>query len=95
MSLFLVVTIAKMLLHYLKQTIFHGTQRAKARLLVLITFSNVVWARILDDHIFTSTYINFLETNPISLSLKKQRVVARYSTKAAHRALANATCKTM
>ena len=75
-------TAKKRLLRYLKQTIFHGIQLTKFGLLALITYFDVDWARNIDDRISTSTYISFLGPNPISWSLKKQRVVAKSTIEA-------------
>ncbi|KAL6329180.1 hypothetical protein AAG906_014788 [Vitis piasezkii] len=49
----------------------------------------------IDDQTSTSAYISFLGPNPISWSSKKQRAVARSTTEAEYRALANATFETM
>ncbi|WJZ87886.1 hypothetical protein VitviT2T_007234 [Vitis vinifera] len=88
-------TAKKRLLRYLKQTIFHGIQLTKFGLLALITYFDVDWARNIDDRISTSTYISFLGPNPISWSLKKQRVVAKSTIEAEYRALANVVSETM
>jgi hypothetical protein len=48
-----------------------------------------------DGRTLTSAYISFLGTNPILWTSKKQRVVARSTTEAEYRALANAALETM
>ena len=88
-------TTTKRLLWYLKQTIFHGIQLTKSGPPALITYSNVDWAGNIDDRTSISAYISFLGPNPISWISKKQRVVARSTTKVEYQALANVASETM
>ena len=81
-------TATKRLLPYLKQPIFHGIQIHKAGFPILRTYSDADWAGNVDDRTSTFAYINFLGSNPISWSSKKQRAVTRSITKAEYRALA-------
>jgi hypothetical protein len=85
----------KRLLRYLKQTIFHGIHIRKAAAPCLITYSDADWAGNIDDRTSTSTYITFLGCNPISWRSTKQRAVARSSTEAEYRALANGASETL
>ena len=88
-------TATKRLIHYLKQTIFHGIQLTKAGTPVLRTYTDADWAENIDDRTSTSAYIIFLGSNHISWSSKKQRAVAHSTTKAKYQALANAASETM
>lgn len=58
--------VVKILLRYLKQTIFHGIHLAKSGPHILTTLLDANWAENLDDCTSTSAYIGFLGTNPIS-----------------------------
>jgi len=69
-------TTTKRLLRYLKQTIFYVIHIQRAETLILKTYFDADWAGNIDDRTSTSIYISFPGSNPISWSLKKQKVVA-------------------
>ena len=79
----------------MKNTIFHGINIRKTSSPTLTCFSDADWAGSLDDRKSTSAYVLFLGHTPISWSSKKQRAIARSSTKAEYRALAMATTESM
>ena len=89
----------KRLLRYLVGTIDDGLQLYKDSTLSLHAFSNTSlglqafsdadWARDKDTFCSTSAYVVYLGPNPISWCSKKQGTVARSSTEAEYRSVAN------
>ncbi|XP_033131783.1 uncharacterized protein LOC103828783 [Brassica rapa] len=80
---------AKRVLRYLSGTRSHGIFLHKKTPLTLHSFSDADWAGDTDDYVSTNRYIIYLGQNPISWSSKKQKGVARSSTEAEYRAVAN------
>ncbi|RVW36918.1 Retrovirus-related Pol polyprotein from transposon RE2 [Vitis vinifera] len=80
---------AKRLLQYLCGTLTHGLFLHKANTLSLHAFSDADWAGNKDDYTFTSAYIVYLGRHPISWLSKKQRTIARSSTKVEYRSFAS------
>ncbi|XP_020272689.1 uncharacterized protein LOC109847865 [Asparagus officinalis] len=79
----------KRLLRYLCGTIDYGIMLHRQSPLALHVYSDPDWAVNKDDFTSTSTYIVYLDRNLISWSSKKQRTVARSSTKAEYRLFAS------
>ena len=89
-------TLVKRLLHYLCGTPDHSLQLYCDSLLSLHAFSDALhaysdadWAGDPDDFSSTGAYIVYLGRNPISWSSKKQKNIARSSTEAEYRSVAN------
>ena len=74
---------------YLKGTLFHGIFYSAQSPLILCAFSYVDWARDLTDRKSTTGYCFLLSSSLISLRSKKQTFVARSSTEAEYRVLAD------
>ena len=79
------------ILRYLKSTLFHGIFYSTQSPLVLHAFSDADWAGDPTDRRSTIGYCFFLGSSLISWQSKKQTFVARSSTKAEYRALADTT----
>lgn len=80
---------AKRVLRYLAGTITHGIFLHADSPLTLHAFSDADWAGDTDDYVSTNAYIIYLGKNLISWSSKKQKGVARSSTEAEYRSVAN------
>lgn len=79
----------KRVLRYLAGTASHGIFIRSDSPLSLHAYSDADWAGNTDDYVSTNAYVIFLGTTPISWSAKKQKGVARSSTEAEYRAVAN------
>lgn len=80
---------AKRVLRYLAGTTSYGLFISKSENLNVQAFTDADWARDSDDFISTNGYIVYLGDQPISWSSKKQKGIARSSTDAEYRAVAN------
>lgn len=80
----------KRVLRYLAGTPTHGIFLHRHNQLSLHAFSDSDWAGDTCDFISTNGYIVYLGNTPISWSSKKQKGVARSSTEAEYRSVANA-----
>lgn len=80
---------AKRVLRYLAGTRNHGIFLHKNSSLTLHVFSDVDWTGDTHDYVSTNAYIIYLDRNLISWSSKKQKGVARSSTEAEYRYVAN------
>lgn len=78
----------KRLLRYLKGTIDLSLNLYRDSPLNLHAFSDANWAGDRDDFVSTGAYIVYLGRNPISWSSKKQKSIARSSTEAEYRSIA-------
>lgn len=79
----------KRVLRYLAGTSTHEIFLKANSPMLLHAYSDADWAGDNDDYVSTNAYVIYLGHNPISSSSKKQRGVARSSTEAEYRAVAN------
>jgi len=89
-------TVVKRILRYLKGTISYGLHiqpASTSKSLSITAFCDVDWASNVDDRKFTYGSIIFLGPNLISWWSRKQRVIARSSTEAEYRSLAQSSAK--
>ena len=84
----------KRILRYIKGTIIYGLQFYKGSSQI-IAFSDVDWAGDSQDRISTGGYCVYIGQNIVSWLGKKQPTVARSSTEAEYKALANAASKVL
>lgn len=84
---------AKRVLRYLAGTPTHGVYYSANNKPLLQAYSDADWAGDADDYVSTNSYIVYLGKHPISWSSKKQNGVARSSTEAEYRAVANAAAE--
>lgn len=85
----------KRVIRYLKQDTKIGIKISKSKSIFVNGFSDADWAGSLDDRRSTGGFAIFLGGNLISWNAKKQATVARSSTEAEYKALANATAEIM
>uniref|UniRef100_A0A2N9I834 Integrase catalytic domain-containing protein n=1 Tax=Fagus sylvatica TaxID=28930 RepID=A0A2N9I834_FAGSY len=81
------------ILRYLKGTLFHGLHFSSQSTLTLQAYSDADWAEDPTDRRSTTGYCFLLGDSLISWRSKKQSVVARSSTEAEYRALADTTAE--
>jgi hypothetical protein len=81
------------ILRYLKGTLFHGLYFSSQSPLQLHAYTDADWAGDPTDRRSTTGYCFLLGTSLISWRSKKQTVVARSSTEAEYRALADTTAE--
>uniref|UniRef100_A0A2N9I753 Integrase catalytic domain-containing protein n=1 Tax=Fagus sylvatica TaxID=28930 RepID=A0A2N9I753_FAGSY len=81
------------ILRYLKGTLFHGLHFSSQSSLTLQAYSDADWAGDPTDRCSTTGYCFLLGDSLISWRSKKQSVVARSSTEAEYRALADTTAE--
>ncbi|KAJ6733370.1 hypothetical protein OIU74_005177 [Salix koriyanagi] len=85
----------KHILRYLKGTSSFGLHLTRDPTLTLHGYTDADWAGSVEDQKSTGGYIVFLGTTPISWKSGKQRTVARSSTEAEYKALADGTAEVL
>jgi len=83
----------KRILRYLKGTTSYGFHITRGSSFALHGFTDADWAGSIDDRKSTGGYLIFFGQTPISWKSGKQRTVARSSTEAEYKALADGTAE--
>ncbi|KAF5446744.1 hypothetical protein F2P56_032347 [Juglans regia] len=83
----------KRILRYLKHTVSTGLLITKANNLRIQAYSDSDWAADRDDRRLVGAYCIFQGPNLISWNCKQQQTMARSSTEAEYKSLANTTAK--
>ena len=83
----------KRILRYLKGTTSYGFHITRGTSFALHGFTDADWAGSIDDRKSTGGYLVFFGQTPISWKSGKQRTVARSSTEAEYKALADGTAE--
>jgi histone deacetylase 1/2 len=83
----------KRIIRYLQATATYGLHITRDSLLTLHGFTDADWAGSIDDRKSTGGYLVYLGSTPISWKSGKQRTVARSSTEAEYKALADGTAE--
>jgi histone deacetylase 1/2 len=83
----------KRILRYLRGTASHGLHITRSSFFALHGFTDADWAGSVEDRKSTGGYLVFFGQTPISWKSGKQRTVARSSTKAEYKALADGTAE--
>ena len=86
-------SVVKLVLCYLKSIIQHSLFLSSYSSVQFTAYTDADWAGSINDRKSTSGYCVFLGTNLISWSSKKQCTVARSSTEAEYRGVANAAAE--
>ncbi|KAK3036903.1 hypothetical protein RJ639_031521 [Escallonia herrerae] len=84
-------TALKRILHYLKATIHHGLYLRRGTPLTLQAFSDSDWGGDLNNGRFTTGYIIYLGTNPISWKSTRKKSISCSSSEVEYKATANST----
>jgi len=83
----------KRILRYLRGTATYGLHITRSSSFDLHGFTNADWTGSSDDRKYTGGYLVFFGQTPISWKSSKQHTVARSSTEAEYKALADGTAK--
>jgi hypothetical protein len=85
--------VVKRILRYLRGTASHGLHITRSSSFALHGFTDADWASSVEDRKSTGGYLVFFDQTPISWKSSKQRTVARSSTEAEYKALADGTAE--